>query len=280
MSVEHWRTGPITITGADGQVGTALQHRLAGLANEIRPLGRTSDLADAFADAEAVVHLAGTLQPRRPNTYRAANLDTVRATAAALKGSAVQRIVFLSFVTADPASPNPYLRFKAQAEQLLMETGVPAVVFRTGHVYGPPQRPGPTAGSLLADGGSVSVLGPGTQQLTPVYVGDVVEAITRAALDPDTPTGTFELAGPDTVTVDEFAAALNTEPVRLRHVPAWLARHLGWILPSLPRPLADVLVSDAVATRHHETAERFGIQLHALDDIWPPATTTVQAAST
>lgn len=37
--------------------------------NEVRALGRLDDLAVAFRDASAVVHLAGTLRPKRPNTH-------------------------------------------------------------------------------------------------------------------------------------------------------------------------------------------------------------------
>jgi hypothetical protein len=56
------------------------------------------------------IHLAGTLQPRKPNTYIAANLGTVQATVAALAGSRVQQVVFLSFAGADPRSANPATR--------------------------------------------------------------------------------------------------------------------------------------------------------------------------
>lgn len=270
MGTTSWRIGPIVITGSTGQVGQALQKRLADLPNEVRALDRGADLAGAFGDAEVVVHLAGTLQPRRPDTYHAANLATVEATAAALADSDVQRVVFLSFLTADTTAANRYLRFKAQAEQALRSTGTPTVVFRTGHVYGPPDSPGPTARSLLGDDGRVSVLGPGTQRLTPVFLGDVVDAVVRAAVDPDTPTGTFELAGPDTFTVDEFVRAINPSPVRVRHLPGWLARRLAWVVPSLPRPLVDVLLSDTVGcVDRFVTADRFGVALHHLDDVWP-----------
>ena len=74
------------MTGASGQVGTLLLRRLSQLPNQVRPVGREDDLAVAFGDTDAVVHLAGTLQPRKPNTYRAANLGTALATAEALAG--------------------------------------------------------------------------------------------------------------------------------------------------------------------------------------------------
>ena len=148
-----WRTGPVAVTGASGQVGSRLLRRLDQLPNQVRPLGREDELASAFGDADAVVHLAGTLQPRKPNTYRVANLDTALATAAALARSAAQRVVFLSFLTARPDASNSYLRFKAEAEEALRSTGTPTVIFRCDHIYGPPDEPGPTALRSLRRGG-------------------------------------------------------------------------------------------------------------------------------
>jgi len=182
---QGWRTAPVAVTGASGQVGTPLRRRLGQLANEVRPLGRDDDLAAEFGDADAVVHLAGTLQPRKPNTYRAANLDTALATAGALAHSQAQRVVFLSFLTARLDASNAYLRYKAQAEEALRSCGIPAVIFRCDHIYGPPSEPGPTASAFVAKSGKVILLGSGTQQLAPLYRDDVVEAILHAVLDPE-----------------------------------------------------------------------------------------------
>jgi NADH dehydrogenase len=262
----------VAVTGASGQVGTQLQGRLVRLPNEVRLLGRDDDLAIAFADADAIVHLAGTLQPRKPNTYRSANLDTALATAAALAHSTAQRLVFLSFLTARLDSSNSYLRYKAEAEEALRTSGVPAVIFRCDHVYGPPSEPGPTASAFLAKSGRVMLLGRGTQRLAPLYRDDVVEAILHAALDRETPNGTFELAGPDVMTADQFLRALNSEPVRIRRIPAPLARMLGHVVPTLTPELVDVLLADAVPTEDvAATVRRFGADLHRLADVWPHA---------
>src|SRR5262249_37796820 len=71
-------SGPVAITGAGGHVGSVLSRRLAGLPNEVRALGRRNNLAEAFREADAVVHLAGTLQPLKGNSYEQANVETVR----------------------------------------------------------------------------------------------------------------------------------------------------------------------------------------------------------
>jgi uncharacterized protein YbjT (DUF2867 family) len=260
------------VTGASGQVGTQLRRRLGQLPNEVRPLGRDDDLTAGFSDADAIVHLAGALQPRKPNTYRAANLDTALATAAALAGSRAQRVVFLSFLTARLDASNAYLRYKAEAEEALLSSGLPAVIFRCDHIYGPPREPGPTASAFLATSGRVILLGSGTQRLSPLFRDDVVEAIMHAALDPDTPTGTFELAGPDVVTADELVRLLNSTPVRLRRIPAVVARLLAHVVPTLTPELVDVLLADAVPTEDTAaTARRFGVGLHRIADVWRPA---------
>ena len=264
-----WRTGPVAVTGASGQVGTALRRRLDQLTIQVRPLGGGDDLVAGFGDADAVVHLAGTLQPHKPNTYRAANLDTALATAAALAQSRAQRVVFLSFLTARLDSSNSYLRYKAEAEEALRSTGIPAVIFRCDHIYGPPDEPGPTASAFVAKSGKVLLLGSGSQRLAPLYRDDVVEAILHAALDPETPTGTFQLAGPDTMSAEEFARLLNSDPIRIRRIPMIVARLLGRVVPNLTPELVDVMLADAVPTDDvAATARRFGVESHHLAEVW------------
>jgi uncharacterized protein YbjT (DUF2867 family) len=90
--------GPVVITGAGGHVGALLSRLLADMPNEVRALGRRNNLVEAVRDADAVVHLAGTLQPRKGNSYEQWNVETVRKSVEALAGSSDKRIVFLSCV--------------------------------------------------------------------------------------------------------------------------------------------------------------------------------------
>src|SRR5262249_60427427 len=92
---------------------------------------------------------------------------------------------------------------------------------------------------------------------------DVVEAILHAALDPETPPGTFQLAGPDTMSAEDFARRLNSVPIRTRRIPAVPARLLGHVVPDLTPELVDVLLADAARTEDvGATRRRCGGQLH------------------
>jgi uncharacterized protein YbjT (DUF2867 family) len=172
-----------------------------------------------------VIHLAGTLQALGENTYEVANVETVRRTLAALADSTVRRVVLLSYVGADAASGNDYLRAKGEAERLVRACGRDAVAVRATFVFGPPDNPGPSARPFVSKAGKpVSVIGTGRQRYAPVYVGDVAEALVRFALDPAAPTGTFAIAGPDAMTVDEFADTLSGADVGERHLHGRRAR--------------------------------------------------------
>ena len=271
-----WLQGPVAIIGADGHVGTFVQARLAAGRNDVRPLGRNDDLAVALEDADVVIHLAGTLQAIDGNTYEEANVETVRRTIAALVGSSVKRVVFLSYVGADPGSPNAYLRTKGEAERLLSECGLEVVVLRSTFIVGPPNSPGPSGTPFISNESKpVSVIGTGRQRYAPVYVEDVADVVARCALDPTTGAGTYSLAGPDTFTVDELADTLSGQDVKERHLGPRLARALAHVMPSLTPAMVDILAADSLPEAGLPlVADALGLDFRHLTTVYAQGTVT------
>jgi NADH dehydrogenase len=218
----------------------------------------------------ATIALAGTLQPKGRDTYESANVETARAVAEAAAAGRASRIVFLSYVGADARSSNAYLRAKAAAEELLVGSGVPTTIFRCLHVFGPPDRPGPTVEAFLAKKGrAVPVPGSGRQRIQPLYVGDVVSAALFAATHGEAPTGTFDLSGPEEMSMDDFVRGVNGPGVKIRHLTAGLARLGARLALSLTPALMDLLLAENVTTTPAtEIGERFGFKPHRLADVW------------
>jgi NADH dehydrogenase len=273
------------ITGATGQVGRATIDAL--VRRGIRPTALirgtaqlegcvtisdwlVSDRAVAAIErAPTVVHLAGALNPA-DRDYERANILPTQRVASAVSPVRTRSLVFLSYVGASEQSANRYLATKARAERLLREAGVPVTVFRCTHIIGSPSSPGPTAASLLAKSkNSVTVLGNGKQRVAPVYLGDVVAAIEAAIISGQA--GTFDLQGPEEMTLDDLVRRLNgPAKVSIAHVPAVLARVLRFVGPKLPGPLIDVMLSDCRS--EHPTAHSvFGFSLTSLDRVWSRA---------
>ena len=278
----YLKVGPkIAVTGADGSVGRAVLERLLGtrartiaLTRGVHELPSTRTVVGpldspgaevAIKESDYVVHLAGTLYPLGANSYHAANVGTAQAVARAVRGSKVKRILFLSYVGASEDAKNPYLRMKGIAERLLAETGKELVVFRCTHIIGSPEAPGPTGERMISRKPPI-VLGTGRQMVAPVYVGDVISALEAAMTGGSA--GIYELAGPEPMSLDELVRLLNRDPkVPIRHIPPWLARVLGRIVPGLPGPLVDVMLSDSLGDSSRATAQ-FRVKPTSLRSIW------------
>ncbi len=273
----------IIVTGANGQVGKGVLSRLWDTNAETYAVSRgpaslqasrvfTSSLngekvQKAIHQSDVAIHLAGTLWPKASNSYYGANVCTTTALIRAAKDSNVKRIIFLSSIDASVDSTNEYLRTKARAEQLILSTGIPAVIFRCSHIIGKPSAPGPTAAAMLsAEGEPVKVLGSGQQIVAPVYVDDVAAAIIQAIEKGRS--GIYELSGPDRMTMDELVRMVNQNvSVPIRHLPARLAKLLSKVLPGLPPALIDIMLKPSVGNPARAIAE-FGIGLTSLPGVW------------
>lgn len=275
----------IVITGANGQVGRITADSLGKGDRQVTALVRKKEDFDncitigdwltspeavsAIQRAEALIHLAGALNPP-DHDYQDANIAPTQKLIEALEGGCARRIIFLSYVGASENSKNQYLSSKAKAERLLQETKIPLTVLRCTHIIGPPGSPGPTASQMLLDGKrSVPILGNGKQLVAPVYIGDVVSAI-LAALQADI-NGTFDLQGPDEMTINDLVRLLNnSEKVRISHLPGTMARFLKYFGPKLPGALIDVMLHDS-RSKNPTAAKTFNLSLTSLEGIWDKA---------
>ena len=273
----------IAVTGADGQVGRALLDQLRGTSAKTIGLTRrpvnlpaskmisglleSADAQQAMREADVLVHLAGTLRPMGQNSYQAANVRTTEAVIRAVKEGKPSRILYLSYVGADERSTNTYLRTKATAERILQEMGREVVVFRCTHIIGSPNDPGPTARAMLAKPGKAAgVLGSGGQIVAPIYRGNVVSALLSAMETGHV--GIYDLAGPDRMTMDDLVRIINrNQSVRISHIPAWVARLLGLVVPALPSPMVDLLLRDSVGDSTR-AVQAFRLTLTSLRTVW------------
>ncbi len=276
----------IIVTGASGLVGKALLNRLWDTSAETLAVARqagslqaskvltlplhSDKVQKAIRQSDVAVHLAGSLWPKTSDTYYGVNVATTAAVIKAARDSNVKRIIFLSSVDAREDSPNEYLRTKGIAETLLQQTGIPTVIFRCTHMIGSPESPGPIARGLQSvDGEPVKVLGSGRQIVTPVFVHDVAQAI-HLAIDKGRG-GTYELAGPDRMSMDELVHLVNwNKGVTIKHLPGRLSKYLSKVVPGMPPALIDQMLKPSVGNAARSLTE-FGLRLTSLKSVWDAA---------
>ena len=288
-------SGCIAVVGANSAVGQALLAQVAAgdaleavaavrrpaalhelpqsprITSRVVDYGRPDDLAEAFAGAGVVVHLAGILFESRTSDYRSGNVEVTRAVVESARSTGARHVVFISSLGADPRSPNGYFRSKGEAERLVADSGLGATIIRTPLLLGPG-----TAGgrSLLAaaSGPSTRVLGGGAHRLRPLDVDDLCRAILGCCEQPAAGVRTCDLVGPTTLTqrelIERAAGCLGRE-VSVRSTPVWLVR-LGARVAGLVRKggltpaVIDVITSDEAVDRNADG--ELGITLSPLSD--------------
>lgn len=260
----------ICVLGGTGFIGRALVTRLAADGHSVKVLTRDrannrgllvlptvrlirADVHDAaqlqreFAGCDVVVNLVGILNERRPGRgsgveFRRVHTELPMRVVRACRASGVRRYLHMSGLKADAKrGPSHYLRSKGEAEDFIRREcsdGRPEfVIFQPSVVFGPGDEFVNKFAALLALVPGVMPLACAGARFAPVYVGDVVEAFARSIDDRAAVGRTFQLCGPEVLTLGEIvrdtAAALGLRR-RILPLPDAVSRIQAAIMDYVP----------------------------------------------
>ena len=236
----------IFLTGATGKIGRPLLKIIAGGDYNIVSLIRRGeipgisgpnirylfgDIADtasyesSLSGVDTVVHMAAVTHTNDTDEYHrlnaAATLDLIRA----CRVRGVKRFIFISTRAISP-SGGGYSRSKIAAEQYVKESALDWVILRLAEVYGIEGNTG--VDMVLRDIERLlflPVIGRGDYKIAPIYVSDVVLTIARVIGDDSIKHKIYNLAGPESYTVNEFIDAVskikNIKRIKI-HIPVFL----------------------------------------------------------
>ncbi len=261
----------VLVTGASGLIGRRLVPRLlrSGIAVTafVRTPGSLGALGggaltvaagvvedrDAVCRAavgcHAVVHLANASGVVDEARVHAVNVEGTEHVLAAARAAGARRVVFTSTVSAARERLGPYGRSKRLAEERVRSAGIPFVILRPSLVYGGGETG--LVGALvrwLRSLPVMPVIGDGRIAIDPVHVDDLCGVIEACLVRDDVLGQTYDVLGPDRVTLDEFLHRLgDVLGVRrpLLHLPAraslLLAHVLGSVMAHPPLTVDNVL---------------------------------------
>lgn len=251
-----------------------------GKVGQIVPLaaGVTEEeaVARAVAGADLVVNLVGILFERRTGDFQRLHAEGAGRVARLSAAAGAARLVHVSAIGADPASPSVYGRTKAEGEAAVRAAFPSATILRPSIVFGPEDGFFNRFAGLSRLLPFMPVIA-GDTRFQPVYVGDVADAVLAAAERDDAPGRTYELAGPRSHTFRELLRYILEVTGRRRplvDIPMGLARiqaRLGEFLPNPPltRDQLLMLQRDNVPTPGAPGLAELGIQPKALEAVVP-----------
>ena len=200
-------------------------------------------LSQLFADCEAVVNLVGILNPRGSATFESVHTALAAKVMAAARTAGVRRVLHMSALGAHAQAPSRYLRSKAAAEEAVRavphpELPNPAVtIFRPSVIFGAGDSlTNRFAGLLRLSAGLLPLARAGTR-FAPISVLDVAEAFLRALRRSDSAGATYELCGPQIMTLAEIVrltARAADLPCHIMPLPDLVARVQGVVMGLLP----------------------------------------------
>jgi uncharacterized protein YbjT (DUF2867 family) len=297
----------VTVFGGSGLLGRNVVRALARrdyrirvgvrrpeLAGHLQPLGKVGQIhavqanlrypasvEAAMRGSHVAINLVGILAQSGAQTFDAV-MGTGAGTVAKAAAAIGARVVHVSAIGADAASPSRYARAKAAGEKAVLAAVPAATILRPSVLFGPEDQFTNRFAALARMAPAVPLIGGGVTRLQPVYVSDVATAVADA-VDGKTKAGaTYELGGPEVLTMREVMEIILATIERRRplvSLPFGLAKLNSLFLQFAPGPLkltpdqvallrSDNVVSDA-AKAAGLTLDGLGIMADSLEAVAP-----------
>jgi uncharacterized protein YbjT (DUF2867 family) len=248
----------VFVTGATGFVGQEVVRQLHGTGHTIRILVRNprsesaralasrygaevragdimnmDSLAGALEGAEAVVHLVGIISEVGRSTFERVHTEGTRNVVTAARQAGVRRWIHMSALGTRPNAASRYHQSKWAAEEVVRRSGLEFTIFRPSIIYGPQDEFVRLFARIIRLSPVVPVMARPGVRFQPVPVEMVAKAFTRALEEPGSIGRSYDLCGPETLTMpemlDQIQAVLHRRRWKLK-VPLALARSQAAVL--------------------------------------------------
>jgi len=296
----------VTIFGGSGFLGRHVVRALAkdgwrirvavrhpNTAHFLKPMGRVGqiqllkcnvaeddDVDAALAGVDAAINLVGILAQSGHQRFYRLHVEAAERIARMAKEHGAGQLVHVSAAGVAEEAPALYFRTKWEGEQRVREAFPAATIIRPSLLFGPEDNffnRFAWLARMTPPFVPFPLFGGGTTRFQPVYVGDVAAGIAEVLDDPAMAGKTYELGGPEVMTlrqIIELTLKTINRPRFLIPVPLFVARIQGAVLQFLPMKLltldqAKMLETDVVVSEGAFTLHELGIAPTAVEAILP-----------
>jgi NADH dehydrogenase len=231
--------------------------------------------ADVLAGAYGVVNAVSLYVEHGQQTFHSVHVEAAQRIAAQARTAGVERLVHVSGIGSDAASPSLYIRKRGEGELAVREAFAGATLIRPAVMFGPDDAFLTVILKLLRRFPIYPMFGRGQTRLQPAYVDDVAEAIARTLQGRQTHAMTYECGGPCIYSYKEFLSAvahgaglrriLLPVPFGAWHAMAWASEMLP--NPPITRNQVELMQVDNVSSPEMPGFGDLGISPHAVEAI-------------
>jgi uncharacterized protein YbjT (DUF2867 family) len=287
------QTSCVTVFGGTGFIGrrivrhlsesgatvrVASRHPRQGGANHVSQI--TADAHDersieaALVGADGVVNAISLYFEDGSDTFHSVHVEAAARIASVARRVGAKRLVHLSGIGADAASPSPYIRSRGEGEAAVQTAFPGVVIIRPAVMFASDDSFLTTILRLLRVMPAYPLFGDGRTRLQPVYADDVAAAIAQLLRQSKNPYPTYELAGPRVYSYEELLRTIvRTAGLRpmLMRMPFALWNGLASVAEVLPHPpltrnQVELMQIDSTASETLPGFRVLGISPRSLED--------------
>ena len=254
----------ITVLGGTGFVGTQLVSRLAELGHRVRVPTRDpaaarhlavlpnverlridvhhpESLRKTLEGCDVLVNLVGILNEKgfSGRGFEFAHAELTRKAIDGRIDAGVGRYLHMSALGADESGPSHYLRSKGTAEKHVRNSpaALDWTIFRPSVIFGAGDSLLNRFAALLRLSGGIIPLARANARFAPVWVGDVVQAFELALHGGPTSRQSYDLCGPEVITLGDlvrYTGELAGTGAHVLALPDFLGRAQARIMDFVP----------------------------------------------
>jgi len=296
VAPDHWMDRAmscVTVFGGTGFLGRRVVHHLRESGATVRIASRHPAQADdanvrqiradahdersveaAVTGADGVVNVISLYVEHGSETFHSAHVEAAARIASVARRVGAKRLVHISGIGADAASPSPYIRSRGEGEAAVQAAFPGAVIVRPAVMFARDDGFLTTILRLLRVLPAYPIFGDGRTRLQPVYADDVAAAITQLLRQSKKPSSIYELAGPRVYSYEELlrtiARMAGLRPVLMR-TPFGLWDAVAGLAEILPQPpltrnQVELMQIDTTASDNLPGLRELGISPRSLEE--------------
>ena len=296
VAPDHWvdrAMSCVTVFGGTGFLGRRVVHHLRKSGVTVHVASRHPGQTDgddvkqiaanahnersveaAIVGADGVVNAISLYVEHGRETFHSVHVEAATRIAAVARRVGVKRLVHISGIGADVASPSPYVRSRGEGEVAVQAAFPGAVIVRPAVLFAPDDGFLTTILRLLRVLPAYPIFGDGRTRLQPAYADDVATAITQVLRQSRKPYPIYELAGPRVYSYEELVRTIarseGLRPVLIRTPFAFWGAVAG-LAEILPRPpltrnQVELMQIDSTASENSPGFRELGISPRSLEE--------------
>ena len=296
VAPDHWidrAMSCVTVFGGTGFLGRRVVQKLCESGATVRIASRhprraegdnvkqiAADAHDersaeaAIVGADCVVNAISLYVEHGSETFHSVHVEAAARIATVARRVGTKRVVHVSGISADAASPSAYIRSRGEGEAAVQAAFPGAVIVRPAVMFARDDGFLTTILRLLRVLPAYPIFGDGRTRLQPVYADDVAAAITQLLRQSKKPSPIYELAGPRVYSYEELlrtiARTAGLRPVLMR-TPFALWDAVAGLAEILPRPpltrnQVELMQIDTTASDNLPGLRELGISPRSLEE--------------